>query len=391
MREWSRFTLLIGTLSTVAACSGSQVPLGVSSRGFAPQHLPAARSFNVLHRFGSAGDGSNPTAGLISVDGTLFGTTTRGGAYGYGTVFSIAPNGKESVLHSFGGSDSGDGLQPQAGLVDVDGTLYGTTSGGGATNNGGTVFSITQSGTETVLHSFNFNGNGGAAPTAALTNVNGTLYGTTSAGGHGSGTVFSISTTGAFSVLHEFGNKRDGKTPQAALLDVKNRLYGTTEYGGRYGGGTVYTITTGGKEQVVLDFYYNGVLPIGGLVYKNGMLYGTTSQGGPYYSSGTIFSVYSTGSENLVHRFKGPDGRNPVAGLTNVNGVLYGTTLQGGANNLGTVFELTRDNNEIVLHSFGGQTGLSPYAGLLELNGTLYGTTYGGGKNAHGNVFSLTP
>ena len=107
---------------------------------------------------------------------------------------------------------------------------------------------------------------------------------------------------------------------------------------------------------------------------------------------GTIFSVYSTGSENLVHRFKGtPDGRNPVAGLTNVNGVLYGTTLQGGANNLGTVFELTRDNNEIVLHSFGGQTGLSPYAGLLELNGTLYGTTYGGGKNAHGNVFSLTP
>lgn len=108
----------------------------------------------VLHSFGNGTDGFFPFAGLTSVDGTLYGTTGNGGAYNAGTggtVFSITTGGTEKVLHSFGSGT--DGSSPTADLIDVKGTLYGTTGAGGAYN-AGTVFSITTSGTEKVLYSF---------------------------------------------------------------------------------------------------------------------------------------------------------------------------------------------------------------------------------------------
>jgi uncharacterized repeat protein (TIGR03803 family) len=381
---------LSAAAALLAACGGSQPTLSFSPEGLAPQQSAEREMFRILHKFG-AGDGTNPSAGLIDVEGTLYGTTAKGGSNGYGTVFSLTTSGEETVLHSFGGS--GDGAQPAAGLLDVNGTLYGTTSAGGATTNAGTVFSISPSGTETVLHSFDFAGTGGAAPVAALIDVNGTLYGTTSAGGHGSGTVFSITTDGEFNVLHYFGKGNDGSTPQAALLHVGSLFYGTTVYGGAYGSGTVFTISRAGKERVLHSFYQSdGALPTAALIDVNGTLYGTTSQGGGYYDdNGTVFSITRGGTENVVHAFNGSDGSRPVAGLVNLNRVLYGTTSQGGANNVGTVFKITRDRKEIVLHSFGNETGPNPYAGLVEVSGTLYGTTYGGLKNRYGNVFSLRP
>lgn len=86
--------------------------------------------------------GSKPSeAGLLAVGGTLYGTTSAGGANGKGgTVFSISPSGSESILHSFG--QGTDGADPLAGLINVKGTLYGTTSSGG-TSGDGTVFAIT--------------------------------------------------------------------------------------------------------------------------------------------------------------------------------------------------------------------------------------------------------
>jgi len=165
----------------------------------------------VLYSFKDGpGDGQYPTqAGLLNVNGTLYGTTSNGGSgsckHGCGTVFSIATSGKETVLHSFGGS--GDGRYPYGGLVDVNGTLYGTTSNccyGPClryrdAHRCGTVFSITPSGTETILYSFGGSENG-RFPYASLINVSGRLYSTTTSGGAngfgpgsvGDGTVFSI-------------------------------------------------------------------------------------------------------------------------------------------------------------------------------------------------------
>ena len=208
---------------------------------------------SVLYSFkGGSGDGEYPTAGLINVGGKLYGTTLSGGPFcskrlqpGCGTVFSVTPSGKETVLYTFKGHP-GDGNGPAA-LVNVNGTLYGTTYRGGATNDG-TIFSLTPSGTETVLYSFVGDRRDGAAPLAALVNVDGKLYGTTSHGGvYDKGTVFSVSTSGNEKVLHSFGGSGDGGLPMAALIDVNGTLYGTTSAGGHgchsLGCGTVFSLT----------------------------------------------------------------------------------------------------------------------------------------------------
>jgi uncharacterized repeat protein (TIGR03803 family) len=200
----------------------------------------------VLYSFGNGTDGAFPTAGLIDVNGTLYGTTELGGSQtgvgcggGCGTVFSITPGGKETVLHSFRGGT--DGEFPEAGLIDVNGTLYGTTSGGAGQYGDGTVFSITPGGKEKVLH--NFSGGDGAEPLATLLNVNGTLYGTTYQGG-GQGTVFSITLSGNVTVLYSFGGRSgDGAYPMSGLSYVNGTFYGTTFLGGAYDGGAVYSIT----------------------------------------------------------------------------------------------------------------------------------------------------
>ena len=120
---------------------------------------------------------------MINANGILYGTTAYGGAHGFGTVFSITTSGKYKILYSFGSSGSPccDGQNPWAGLIDVNGTLYGTTAGGG-TLGVGTVFSVTTSGVEEVLHNFGKVGDG-YGPYSAVVNVNGTLYGTTECGG----------------------------------------------------------------------------------------------------------------------------------------------------------------------------------------------------------------
>jgi uncharacterized repeat protein (TIGR03803 family) len=70
----------------------------------------------VLHSFASGMDGIDPAADLIDVNGTLFGTTYGGGAYGYGAVFSLVPNtGAETVLHAFGNRT--DGQAPADSLI----------------------------------------------------------------------------------------------------------------------------------------------------------------------------------------------------------------------------------------------------------------------------------
>jgi uncharacterized repeat protein (TIGR03803 family) len=152
----------------------------------------------VLHTF-SGSDGFFPYADLI-VDGSgnLYGTTSEGGTNDDGTVFKLASDGTETVLYSFAGETKHDGAFPYAGLImDKSGDLYGTTFAGGrgcrAGHGCGTVFKIAADGSETVLHSFKEQSDG-AGPSADLIADNaGDLYGITSSGGaHGYGTVFTL-------------------------------------------------------------------------------------------------------------------------------------------------------------------------------------------------------
>ncbi|MGC9993511.1 MAG: choice-of-anchor tandem repeat GloVer-containing protein [Candidatus Cybelea sp.] len=177
----------------VGCDGGSNTRFSPSPAGVTAERTRPDVRYSVLYSFkDGSGDGEYPQASLSNVNGSLYGTTYYGGADGRGAVFSITPSGTETVFHSFKGG-SGDGENPYAGLINVNGKLYGTTFGGGA-NGHGTVFAISTSGKETVLHGFGRSGDG-SNPVAGLMNLKGTLYGTTYAGGANSGgTVFAITT-----------------------------------------------------------------------------------------------------------------------------------------------------------------------------------------------------
>jgi uncharacterized repeat protein (TIGR03803 family) len=159
---------------------------------------PTTNTETAVYSFQGGTDGSFPVAGLIRDDGILYGTTEYGGAGAGGTVFSLNPTtDAETLLYSFCSQQNcADGAGPSAGLIRVGDTLYGTTYNGGA-NGMGTVFSINHSsGAEAVVYSFQ-GSTDGANPVAGLINVGGTLYGTTMGGGTGTcnggcGTVFEI-------------------------------------------------------------------------------------------------------------------------------------------------------------------------------------------------------
>jgi uncharacterized repeat protein (TIGR03803 family) len=397
MRDNVFIGAIIMALSLVlTACDGG-VPQQTSWLESGSKQSSPDEPYKVLHTFrGSPGDGSHSTADLIDVKGTLYGTTVTGGKYRYGTFFSITTGGKETVLHNFG-SPYDDGLNPEARLLNVNGTLYGTTVAGGA-NGGGTVFSMSLDGTEKVLRSFDYPYSnpqkGGDGPEAGLINIGSTLYGTTANGGavvcggdaYLCGTVFSITTSGKnFRVLHSFGRtNNDAASPAAALVNVNGTLYGTTTGGGRYDLGAVFSITTNGKEHVLCSL---GSSSYSALIDVDGALYGTTSGDG---QGGTVFSVTTDGTLKTIFSFNGSDGSAPLADLKNVKGVLYGTTSMGGVNNAGTVFKITKGGREAVLHSFGDVAEGSPQAGLLAVAGILYGTA-SGGVNGDGSIFSLAP
>ena len=382
-------------------------------------HHASSGAYEILHTFsGSPSDGRYPQGTLLDLNGTLYGTTPGGGANGYGTVFSITTSGAEKILHSF--ANGVGAIGPAAGLIDVNGTLYGPTVAGGASN-GGSIYSVSTTGKVTVLHSFPVGKNGFGPQPNGLLDVNGTLYGTTQSGGtYNVGLVFSLSTTGKnYRVLHSFVSRSnvcdsDGCFPYSALTDVNGTLYGTTWAGGANGGGTVFSITTNGTEKVLHSFGKgsDGVDPFAGLIDMNGALYGTTSCGGAYSNNaclfgssggtgGTVFSITTSGTEKVLHSFGSSkkDGDFPNSPLIDLNGTLYGVTSAGGMYNTGsshpggTLFSLSTSGSESVLHSFGnGSDGLEPYyAGLTTVSGTLYGTTVYGGTNDYGTIFSLKP
>jgi uncharacterized repeat protein (TIGR03803 family) len=394
--------LLTGCNATGGAL---QAPTNASAQASFLHSMPLSSSYRLLYHFPRlADDGFNPEAPLVDVNGTLYGTTMYGGgstncAHGCGTVFSLDASGTEKIVHNFAGGS--DGAYPAAALLDVNGVLYGTTQAGGGKCGGngcGTVYSISASGSEIVIHSFG-GGSDGYDPAAPLIDVNGVLYGTTVYGGTGSspnGTVYSITPSGSEHVLHYFTCAPDGCLPFGDLVSVNGTLYGTTNSGGQHcsgGCGTVYSISTSGSEKVLYSFVggSDGERPLSGLTNVNGTLYGTTNEGGGSgckYGCGTAYSITTTGTEKVLHSFTGGrDGEFVHAGLIDVNGMLYGTTVSGGESSCvihelwfdydgcGTIYSLTTTGREKVLFHFKSKGDGEPASSLLDVGGVLYGTT----------------
>jgi uncharacterized repeat protein (TIGR03803 family) len=318
----------------------------------------SAQTLTTLYNF-DATDGFAPYAGLVqATNGSLYGTTYGGGANSGGTVFKITPLGGLTTIYSFC-SQSGctDGLGPHAGLIQAtDGNIYGTTNNGGA-DRLGTVFKVTPGGKLKTLYSFCAKSNcaDGAYPQSLVQATDGNLYGTTDQGGGSSsdGTVFKITPDGTLTTLHSFDGA-DGALPQAGLIQATDgNFYGTTSGGGANGGGTVFKISPGGAFTLLYSF---------------------------------------------CSQTDCTDGESPYAALVQgTDGNFYGTTLNGGVirSNAGTVFKITPHGTLTTLYAFCSGSSCSDGdgpAGLIQAtDGDFYGATYDGGSYFHGTIFRITP
>jgi uncharacterized repeat protein (TIGR03803 family) len=375
----------------------------------------AASNWQTLYEFpASDADGDLPTAPLVADGaGNLYGTTYLGGTDDGGVVFRLAPDGTETVLHSFTGSaGSGDGYNPLSGLVmDSAANLYGTTQQGGGTdcNDGcGIVFKVAPDGTETVLHTFSNGGLDGATPGQGvlLLTKKGDLIGTTFSGGKfHSGTVYKLLPNGHDIILYAFsGGTADGCGPEYDVIsDKAGNLYGTTSSCGASGHGTIFKLAPDGAETVLYSFLggTDGSAPdCTPILDKSGNLYGTTGDGGTY-DWGTVFRLAPDGTKTVLYSFTGGgDGAVPVGGVYRTkNGDLYGAASDGGGTGCqgqgcGTIFRLAPNGTETVLHTFENQgDGAYPLAGLIQGPSAggkqyLYGTTEGG-YGISGTVFKV--
>jgi uncharacterized repeat protein (TIGR03803 family) len=350
-------SLAIGALT--CASSGSNSSSGINNKS--SDITSPSETYKVYQIVN--GDGSSPQASVIEVNGTFYGTTQSGGSFGYGTIFSMDALGNVSTIYSFKGSTDVNGSIPFSGLTKgSDGNVYGLTTNGGA----------------------------------------------------GYGVLFQLDTINNIVVpKHSFDGSNEGAHPQGnLLLGTDGNLYGTAVNGGSFGSGTIFRINfIGGNLSDFERMYsftssdqsthinYDGANPLSGLVQdSNGVLYGTTSSGGSS-GNGTVYSFDpNTRNLNPLYSFldNSSDGLAPYATLLLVgNNTLYGTTSKGGRENCkcGTVFSLQTSgapSSYKTLYSFkGGSDGDTPYGNLVYINEILYGTTNAGGTNNLGTIYSI--
>jgi uncharacterized repeat protein (TIGR03803 family) len=332
--------------------------------------------------------------------GNLYGTTYGGGTSGAGTVFKVSKAGQDTVLYNFCAYNCTVGYFPYAGLVqDPNGNLYGTASNGG-TSGAGAVFKVSKTGQETVLYSFTGGTTDGCYPEGGLIrDTAGNLYGTTfGCGTSDYGTVFKLSEKGTETILHSFAYS-DGANPYLTnlLMDAKGNVYGVTSKGGA-GYGTVYKLSKN-KSFTLLHSFTGGTADgcyASGTPFMDtkGNLYGTAEACGSS-NDGIVWKLSTKSTESVLHNFTGgsSDGANPYGGvIMDAKGNLYGDTETGGASNYGVVYELNTKHKLTLLHSFAESDGQNSYGGvIMDVKGSLYGTTETGGTGGSGTVWKLTP
>ncbi len=349
---------------------------------------PDGSAYEVLYSFARTGGSYSPSPGPLVADsaGNVYGAIAGGGDHDKGFVYKFASDGAYSVLHSFVGGPS-DGESPQSpGALKVDraGNLYGTTSTGGAFGFG-TIFKRAADGTSyRILHSFS-GGNGGANPKVLVIAASGNLYGTTNSGGHAPcviqdlvgqlitgncGTVFKLAADGtSFAVLYAFsggvGLESDGASPTGELIaDGFGNLYGVTSGGGSCGapGGSCGSIFKLALDGTLTKLSGNGAATNGRLIAdRAGNLYGTTWYGGReggcfpdhrHPGCGTLFKLAPDLTHSTLYEFCSepycPSGGRPLTGLiVDAAGNLYGTASVGGSLTCsapfgcGTIFKLS--------------------------------------------------
>jgi uncharacterized repeat protein (TIGR03803 family) len=416
----------------------------VSSGYGAVFRMDASGEVTLAYSFDGCADGCFPHAGLVQgEDGALYGLTTGGGEFGYGTVFRLDAAGTLATLHAFTGADgwpNADPSDPAATLVvGRDSVFYGTTRDGGPERldrrlGNGTAFRVDAAGTFTVLHTFTVRdahpgallqardgdlygtaggtvfrmttsgvfatlasdfslGLGSFAPISLLQATDGSFYGTTGMSDCGCSYAFRLDPGGQITPLHWFVSAAGDGGVSPGLVERGDGLYGSTTDGGALAGGTIFRIDPAGAftQVAVIVVSDGGVAPYGGLTQAaDGAIYGTTLFGGAN-DFGTVFRLDGVGNLATVAALAAPNAR-PIASLVQgSDGTLYGTSFGIPGQLGGSVYRLDRAGTLTTVHEFGGAPdGSCPYAPLLlGAGGALYGTTMCGGDNAWGTVFAI--
>lgn len=376
-------------------------------------------------------------------DGLLYGTSSEGGATGYGTVYQVRTNGAWSLLLSFGGTN---GMYPMGSLtVAPDRYLYGTTQKGGDSNYG-TIYRLSTSGGLATVFSFTNTNADGAYPIGDLTlGSDGRFYGTTSGGGsNGFGTVFAVTTNGLLTTLASFPDGTWSSINPVLAQANDGNFYGLSVNNDWTSQATfsVFRVTPSGDLTRLSSYSLEQFgHPLGGLTLgPDGELYGTAdaldngliSQVFQVTTNGDLQPLVSLGSVNNYWDIRsgltlGPDGNFYGAGSglayrVTTNGVLTvlalflddlhgGQTfarltvgndgnLYGTADNFlselpssfvcSSVFELRTNGGFAVLASMFFPNGAFPGPITHGSDGSFYGTTENGGPDNAGTIFRWT-
>lgn len=338
--------------------------------------------------------------GGVSFDkaGNLYGTT-----FGcpYGTVYELKKNGAFKVLRVFDFTKDHD-YPPQGNVVVTgDGSIYGITRQGGASDTG-RIFKLTPTGEFKVLHEFTGGGDG-AYPQDGMTLADdGNLYGLTEGGGTGTGfdgggVVYKIAPGDVFSVVHALVREVDGYQPFGRLLAHGGNLYGMAYTGGPKRQGTAFKIAPDGTFAVLHVFdpdAQEGFLPQGPPIADgNGNLYGITREGGAN-GAGTIFQLAPDGTQTTLYSLRSPrkDGYYPNPPMMLKGRTLFGLMQAGGLNGQGIAFRLKPDHTYKVVYRFFQNDGnvSEPSGGLVKgPDGAFYSTSLEGGDTFNGTIFKL--
>lgn len=421
--------------------SASTVPAAVVSVAamLAVWLVPAeaqAQTFTTLYSFTGGKDGAIPYKGPVRDDaGNLYGVTFYGDdacpdsylfmSVGCGTIWKLDTKHNLTTLVTFTGTNGAD---PDGNLTLRGDVLYGTTSAGGA-NDQGTLFSVTTAGKDfKLLHSFN--GSDGAHPSSTPRfDSEGNLYSTTVSGGTGFdgndgtgyGVLYELTKKGDFAVIHKFNGDVDGGQPGRIYLNSKGTIFGTTTYNldceppglPAAGCGTVYSFDTTNKNFQTL-YTFDGIAgnaatptgfyaPVLAGFDSEGNLYGAATYGGATYGYGELFEIKLSkgnyGSLTTLYTFTGgSDGAYPSTPAVLDTGEIIGTTEAGpvpvnmpdAGQGEGVLYEFVEKPepkfSTLYTFSYNDESyGTFPFGTpVVTSSGLIYGTTaYGGGGDVY--------
>ncbi len=400
--------VFVGCLQFNIFSANAQTLYGTTSKGgdegggTINKFVPATNNLTVLKSFEMLA--AKPWGSFIQAsDGKLYGMTSVYGMTseeeigGFGVIFSYDPS--SSTYTNLKEFDGTNGSSPSGSLMQAnDGKLYGMTFTGGS-NGFGVIFSFDpSSSTYTKLKDFDYT-NGGHPHGSLIQASDGKLYGMTLRGGQSDyGVIFSFDpSSSTYTKLQDFDNTNGGY-PNGSLMQASDgKLYGMTPQGGSNSAGVIFSFDLSSSTFTKLKDFddTDGSHPYGSLIQaSDGKLYGMTTYGGSS-GAGVIFSFDPSTSIYIETKdFDFDNGGLPYGSLMQASdGLLYGMTSTGGSRDDGVAFSFDPISSTCTkLNDFDGANGRNPYGGLIQANdGNLYGMTYSGGALNSGVIFSYNP